>query len=400
MRIAFLSSEYPTEQNFAGGLGSYLRRVGLSLIEYGHEVEIFTLSHVNETISDGPIRVNRVARGEKTIEKISKMAYLWRYSGYINVLVPSLKLALGFRKRHKETHFDIVQASNYLACGIVSALIKKVPFVTRVSSYEPLWRDAYKKSLDSHQMQIEKAEIFQLRLSSAVYAPSKILSEVLNKKEKLHVRVIEPPFDLTKVKKNSLFVQQSPISGDYALFFGSIGLMKGCDRLVRVLPGLLRRNPDMRFVFVGKIFAADNGMRFDKFINMKLAKFSEQIFVLGAQEHSFLLSLVQKARFVVLPSKIDNLPNTCMEAMALERIVVGTHNASFDQLIQDGVNGFLVSQNNDSELCSCMDRVWNMDSTERKRIGKNACKTMERMDPHRAAKRLTAFFEEVIAQKR
>ena len=42
-----------------------------------------------------------------------------------------------------------------------------------------------------------------------------------------------------------------------------------------------------------------------------------------------------------LPSKVDNLPNTCLEAMALKRVVIGSRTAaSFDQLISDGVNGF------------------------------------------------------------
>ena len=189
MRIAFLTTEYPTEQNFAGGLASYLRRMGLSLAEFGHEVEIFTLSHVNEIISDGPIRVNRVTRGMIAIEKIVKIIankpYIWRYSGYANILIPSLKLALALRRRHKEIHFDIVQASGSLACGIIPALIKNVPIVTRLSNYRPLWRDSYRTKVDNFQIQLAKAEIVQLHLSAAVYAPSKLISEVLNKKEKL-----------------------------------------------------------------------------------------------------------------------------------------------------------------------------------------------------------------------
>ncbi len=42
-----------------------------------------------------------------------------------------------------------------------------------------------------------------------------------------------------------------------------------------------------------------------------------------------------------LPSRIDNLTNTCIESMALGKVVIGTQGAIFEQLIEDGVNCFL-----------------------------------------------------------
>ncbi len=44
MRIAFLTTEYPTETNFDGGLSSYLQRTSRLLGDMGHEVEVFTRS--------------------------------------------------------------------------------------------------------------------------------------------------------------------------------------------------------------------------------------------------------------------------------------------------------------------------------------------------------------------
>ena len=112
--------------------------------------------------------------------------------------------------------------------------------------------------------------------------------------------------------------------------------------------------------------------------------------LVGAR-HATLLPLVQNARFVVLPSKIDDLPNTCLEAMALKRVVIGTRTASFDQVIRDGVNGFLVSQRDDEELSSCMDRVWNMNLSERERIGLEAYRSLEKMNPQAAIRRVDYF---------
>lgn len=44
MRIAFLTTEYPSEPHFAGGLASYTYRTAGLLADAGHDVEVFTWS--------------------------------------------------------------------------------------------------------------------------------------------------------------------------------------------------------------------------------------------------------------------------------------------------------------------------------------------------------------------
>ena len=398
MRIAFLTTEYVSENYFAGGIANYLSRIARALRGEGHEAEVFTLSHQQERIRHEEVPVHRVVPGALKI-RVANTRYIWRYEGYAEALGDAWKLASALRARHSENPFDIIQAANYRACGLVAALWKPAPVVTRISSYEPLWREAYRRPATAAQLQFERAELLQLRRSSRLYAPSKLLAETLRQKEGLNVRVIEPPFLFdNRLSGNSL--QPAALAPDgYALFFGNIGYAKGCDRLIKVLPGLLERNADMKFVFVGEVDRDEEGQTFDQLIKENLVRCGERVLVLPAQRHAQLLPIIRHARFVVLPSKIDNLPNTCLEAMALKRIVIGTERASFDQLIQHGVNGFLVSQSDDDDLSSCMDRVWHMDANERERIGMEASRSLERLKPENAIKQLVAFYEEVIAEK-
>ena len=129
-----------------------------------------------------------------------------------------------------------------------------------------------------------------------------------------------------------------------------------------------------------------------------LARYGDRVQVLPAQRHAQLLPIIRHARFVALPSKIDNLPNTCLEAMALKRIVIGTEGASFDQLIGHGVSGFLVSQSDDEDLSARMEQVWRMDAGARELIGTAASLSLERLKPENAIRRLVAFYEEVISE--
>ncbi|MGB7925672.1 MAG: glycosyltransferase family 4 protein [Pyrinomonadaceae bacterium] len=395
MRIAFLTTEYVSENYFAGGIANYLSRAASALRREGHEPEIFTLSHEQERIRHEEVMVHRVTPGTlKT--KVSATRYIWRYEGYAEAFGDAWRLAAALRRRHEEIPFDIVQAANYRACGLLATLRKPAPVVTRISSYEPLWREAYKRPATAGQLQFERAEMIQMRRSSALYAPSKLLAETLRQKEGLAVHVIEPPFRFDgQLAGDSL--PQSLAPETYALFFGNIGYAKGCDRLLKVLPALLERNAGMKFVFVGDADKTEEGQPFDQHLRESLARYADRVEVLPAQRHAQLLPIIRHARFVALPSKIDNLPNTCLEAMALKRIVIGTQGASFDQLIRHGASGFLVSQSDDDDLAARMEQVWRMDAQERERIGAEAALSLERLKPEHAIKRLVAFYEEVIS---
>jgi glycosyltransferase involved in cell wall biosynthesis len=144
--------------------------------------------------------------------------------------------------------------------------------------------------------------------------------------------------------------------GAYALFFGTIGLMKGADRLVSVLPAVLRACPDMRFVFAGNARTSHSGEPFDRIIGREFGE--ERVMVLPAARHDVLLPLVAGARFAVLPSRVENLPNACLEAMALGRPVIATAGVSFEELITDGVSGAIVPQDDDAELARAMIDLW------------------------------------------
>jgi glycosyltransferase involved in cell wall biosynthesis len=401
MRIALLTPEYPTEAYFAGGLASYLRRVGMALTDAGYEVEVFTLSDRQETIPDRSIVVHRVPLQNSLQKRFGKIPFLGRNAEYADLIAPSWSLAAALYERHREAPFNVVQASNFQASGLVATLRRTIPVVTRVSSYEPLWRTMYRRPLTPRQRHLEKAEVTQLKWSAAVYAPSVLLAESLRAKEGLKVRVIEPPFHLDRPAPGLPALGAELTADGYGLFFGSIGYLKGCDRLVYVLPGLLERIPQLKFVFVGPIRWLENRRFFDDYIQEQLGAYiGKRVFILNEQRHPALLQLVQNARFVVLPSKIDNLPNACMEAMALERVVIGARGASFEQLIEGGVNGFLISQEDDFELASCMERVWRMDVPERNRIGARAAQSLQRMRPENAISPLMDLFNEVGQQAR
>jgi glycosyltransferase involved in cell wall biosynthesis len=74
--------------------------------------------------------------------------------------------------------------------------------------------------------------------------------------------------------------------------------------------------------------------------------------------HRQLYPIIERAKLVVLPSIADNMPNACLEAMALGKAVVGPQGAVFDEVITDEERGFLVSPGNVNALAEKIVCAW------------------------------------------
>ena len=98
-----------------------------------------------------------------------------------------------------------------------------------------------------------------------------------------------------------------------------------------------------------------------------------------------------------MPSRIDNLPNSCIEAMAMGKIVIGTKGASFDQLIVDKTNGFLVNIDNADELLKKIEEILCLSDDYISEIGEQARERIKSMSPQIIENRLINFYNQTIS---
>lgn len=398
MKIAFLTPEYITESNFDGGLANYLYRASQIMKQRGHHIEIFTYSDKNGTIFHQGIMIHRIKINHYFYKKIN---YVTRYraSKIIFMLLLSYSLRKIFLRRHRKIHFDIVQASSYMACGLFLTFKCPAPIITRVSSYEPLWRKFYKKRLTFDQRIVEWLEIISLKRSNSVYSPSKFLANVLRKKENIKAEVIKPPFLLDYNNFDESIYKKYLLKKKYFIFFGTIGLLKGGDVLAKSLPLILSQFSEMYFVLAGKDTKKPDGDSTLQYIIQSAVPYEKQIIYLGALQHSQLYPIIENSKAVVLPSLVDNFPNTMLEAMVLGKVVIGTKGTSFEEFIKDGISGILVESNNPSELQKAMKKVWNMDDDKISKIGECAKKSIENLSPENTCSELEQYFHKHFPSK-
>jgi glycosyltransferase involved in cell wall biosynthesis len=110
--------------------------------------------------------------------------------------------------------------------------------------------------------------------------------------------------------------------------------------------------------------------------------------------HPRLYPVIAGSRLVVLPSLVDNLPNACLEAMALQKAVVGTYGTSFDELLTDGVTGFLVPPGDPRALAEKLNAAWNHPALDG--IGRAAAERVKEFDPQITIPILEDYFRSII----
>lgn len=394
MNIAFLTSEYVTEPYFAGGLAQYLGRVTPALVERENHVEVFVTADHDEEIEYKGVIVHRVKISPffpmRIINGILRRLHLPYFPRTQKTLSIAKGLDNALRQRMKTCSFDVVQAASWEATGLYATKNKKAPVVIRISSYEPLWMEAQGRKMTLDNKINCLLERNALRWAKNVYAPSRFLADYLTSTLNIRVDTIRPPFyfhgnysmDYSGLEK---------LDGwpDYLLFYGRIDRYKGAGLLSDAAERLIKEKCDFRLALAGDYIQSDADAQ--KLINLTKV-YPECVKYLGTLPQSQLRPVIRNASAVVLPSLIDNLPNTCLEAMAMGKVVVGPNGVSFDELIVDGQSGLLFKQGCSELLHKAILNFLNMADVDKVKIEKEARKVIDTFGVAKAINVLDSYF--------
>jgi len=387
VRIAFATPEFVTENHFDGGLANYLNRVSKKLADLGHDVHIVTLSTKNEDEFDHEgVTVHRV---------MLKPAWhtfnrLTRYS------VPTTLHWLNFstqtyrklKQLHRRAPFDVIQYPNYSSCGLFSIAFLRTTHVVRASS-EPGWNTNVKRNLDSTVT--DHLEALQYMLTRNVHAPSRTIQKMLAR----DARLIRTPFYVETSEWDTTVHDQFLKDKKYVLYFGRFHLRKGFHTLAQALPRFLSHCPDAHVALVGRDMETSLAPSMAAFARAQCNGSTDRLIVMENLPHSQLYPVIANAHFVVLPSLIDNLPNACLEAMGLGKVVIGTSGTSLEELITDGVNGFLVPPDNPQALADKMIAAWTDQRLES--ISAAAKQQVAEFAPEKTIPSLLNYYSEVLS---
>jgi glycosyltransferase involved in cell wall biosynthesis len=388
LRIAFATPEFVTENHFDGGLANYLHRVSKQLAGLGHDTHIVTLStnNADEFDHDG-VMVHRVMLkpGWNTLNRLT------RYSlpTTLHWLNFSTQTYRKLKQLHRRQPFDVIQYPNYSSCGLFSMALLRTNHVVRASS-QPGWNAQVKRNLDSALT--SRLEALQCKLTRNIHAPSHAIQRMLD------ARLIRTPFYVETHDWDTTVYDQFLKDKKYVLYFGRFQLHKGFHTLALALPRFLNQYPDAHVALVGRDMETSLASSMAAFARAQCNGFGERLTIVENLPHSSLYPIINQARLVVLPSLMDNFPNACLEAMGLGKVVIGTTGATLDELISDGVNGFLVPPDHPQALADKMIAAWTDD-----RLAKMSAAAQEQVlefAPEKTIPSLLSYYSEIMTHDR
>ena len=399
--VLFISQEFfnpHTRQT--GGLGSYLWKI-MNILE-AHGVVCILLApgsedHV-EQISDKII-----------VRSIVLPAYhppVW--AKFFNVFVVKIfgfsiiqYFRLKSNARHiakkvnylcKERSIDIVQYTNLNGYSLYHP--KHIPYVIRLSSiteiYNKLGKGYYGMPTEKVKAQIA-IEKLALHKAQYIFSPSKSMLAYVKNINKKDSAIIETPFHNYSVNRQGL---SNPLLGtEYIFYFGSIDYRKGCDLLINAFKQVA--HPGLKLVYAGKFQGTSKE---DLAIHQELQNNNPSIIYVGELNKKELHSYLIHATFVVLPSRVDNFPNTMVEAIHAGKIVIGPNNWGFEQLICDGISGFLFESGDKNDLTIKIKQVLTLSDLEKTKIEMSAIKSTERLKSDNVFNNYLNFLEKCCKQ--
>ncbi len=352
-RIAFLTPEFVTEKGATGGVGAYVLKMAKALTDQGLEAEVFVASREPGVVEYQGLRVERVANERSLLVRGAARSLRPLVGPQADVLVElanARRLARALERRHEAQPFDVVQSSNYNLTGAFVARAAGRRHLIRISTSRTLYDQARGSRQARTSRWVERLDARIMRRADAVYAPSRLLADFFGRTYGLDVGVVRPPAELGTIPATTF---PFPLPERYLIHFGSLGERKGTDLVAQALTAAWRVEPALRMVWIGPIdertlasYRASWGTQGD------------HVAVLGKVEKSLTYGAVSGAVASVLPSKVDNLPNTVIESLILGVPVIGSDGASIDELVEDGVSGALVAIGDVEGLTRAMLEAW------------------------------------------
>jgi glycosyltransferase involved in cell wall biosynthesis len=376
MHLCFVSREYPP--NPMGGIGTYVANMTRILAEAGETVTVLTQdcpdapSHGFESphVSlGGKLRVHYLPFVDKewrlhpeawnpTTEALTKRDAI---AAFGPVICDALTRLL------KTEKLDAIEAPEYEAPLLHFQQLRaalppdhpwqRIPTVVHLHSPSHMIFEHDDDPLSTPWVRTRKAhEALSIELADGVCAPSAYLARQVS--EWLHLekgRVSVIPYPIGPLLTCPEGVE--PISGR-CLFVGRVEPRKGVFEFVEAAAGIARQFPQATFRFVGGPHHRDGKSGGMETAALLLSRIPEDLRprfdFAGKVPRETLGAEYAAASFVAVPSRWENYPNTCMEAMSCGRPVLGSDQGGMAEMIEDESEGVIAPGPTRQELVASL----------------------------------------------
>jgi glycosyltransferase involved in cell wall biosynthesis len=381
MHIAFLTPEFPLKNySHSGGLGTSIQNLSFSLAQKSVKVSVFLYGqNKHEIFVENGVTFH-------ILPFIKRKYFNWYFQKkdiekYINKIIIQEKI-------------DILEAPDWT--GITSFMRFKIPIMIRFHG-----SDTYFCKLENRKQKFKNYFLEKMAVLGATgfIAPTQFAKDFTAELFRINQKKVTIiPYGLQLSKFHN--ANPTQFDANTILYIGTIIRKKGVFEIPDIFKKVLKSIPDAKLILVG----GDSG---DKVTNSKstwemvYSQFSEsekkQVLYLGKLDYSQVQNKIQKANVCIFPSFAETLGMVTIESMAMQKAVVNTNIGWANELMEDGISGFLVDPKN-HELFS--ERIISLLNNKENAIqmGKNARIFVEnKFDMETIANRNIEFYKQFVS---
>ena len=348
MNILFSCDEYPPAKT--GGIGNATKSVAEALVRRGHKVFVVSC-RLDKTLPDfaviNGVRIYRLY----LMQKVSWLFYPNRICCFLHNLAIRTRLLSQYsilenkrkyvviEKLIRDNNIDIVELPDYNILSKYYSLENNltfnrlpVPTVARVHGSISFLMYYRKGKIKSAMKNNDKHffESVDKILSVSKFAADFVNRELNVKKtcDVIYNPVVSSFFNLTH---NVQINRENNI-----VFLGKIIETKGAFNLIKAFNLFSEKYPDYNLIMIG----AGNIEEGKSYVATQA---KDKVFFTGYLKPVEIVRYLQTAAFCVIPSFFENFSVAALEVMGFGNILIYTKESSGPELINDGVDGFLVN---------------------------------------------------------
>ncbi|SDW72723.1 glycosyltransferase family 4 protein [Flavobacterium degerlachei] len=336
MKIAFLTPEYPhARTGNSGGIGTSIKNLAKGLLAEGCQVRILVYGQKEDAVfDDAGICIQQ-------IRNVKVKGLSWFFS--------RKKIEKIINTLYRSKEIDVVEAPDWTG---ISSFIKpkQCPIVIRLNGSDTYFCNLDKRAVKWKNKFHEKRA---LQNADALLSVSQFTADKTNEVFSLDkkFRIIPNSIDVGSFN-NSDGLEESP---NTILYFGSLIRKKGLLELPFIFNEVIKENPAAQLVLVGKdvpdiISGSTSTWEMIKQLFTKEAL--QHVNYLGGVPYAEIQTHINEATVCVFPSFAEALPVSWIEAMAMQKSIVASNIGWATDVIDDGVNGFLVHPQDHVEYAS------------------------------------------------
>lgn len=358
MHICFIINEYPKEGFSHGGIGTFVKTFAKNLVDSGHYVSVVGIN--NYTNEDEYENYRNLSIYRLKPKKVKGLTW------YFNSKLISKKL----REINGQHPIDIVETTE-LGLAFIQKL-KSIKYVIRLHGGHHFFAESENRGINKWKGFQEKRSF---KRADGFIAVSNYVKRHTAKYLDYHnkpISIIKNAINLEVFKPNdNIIVQENAL-----LFAGTVCEKKGIAQLIKAMPKVLERNPNVVLCIYGRDWHFSDGSSYIDYLKTdvmpKLNLDDNSIQFKGAVSLKELSEKYAAAEICVFPSLMETQGLVAPEAMATNKLVIFSECGPGPETITHKETGLLCNPYDIEDIASKI--IWALNHKEEGKAIANAGK--------------------------